>query len=60
MDVARPIQRHRTALLAFILFVCCALVSVGAWKASESAGLIVGGILLAVWSWLVLSEASGA
>lgn len=39
-------------LLAFAGF----LIGSGAWLLHPSAGLILGGILLGVWSWLVLGE----
>lgn len=46
----------REALFALLLLAAAGLVTVGAAVVHESAGLIVGGVLLAAWSWLILAE----
>lgn len=46
----------RTWALACLLAVSGALVALGAWLLAPAAGLIVGGVLLAAWSFLVLAE----
>ena len=46
----------RERILAVLLALAAGLVVVGAALASEVAGFVVGGVLLAAWSWLVLGE----
>lgn len=46
----------RELLFAVLLLIAAGLVTVGAWRLDQSVGLIVGGILLAGWSWLLLGD----
>lgn len=51
----RPVD-VREIVAAIILLVACGLVVAGAALLHPSAGFITGGVLLAGWSCLVLSE----
>jgi hypothetical protein len=44
------------AIFAALLAVAALLVSFGAAEFHDGAGLAVGGVLLAAWSWLVLGD----
>lgn len=44
------------AIFAVLLAVAATLVSLGAAELHFGAGLVVGGILLAAWAWLVLDD----
>lgn len=55
-DPAASTDRRRLVALAVVLFVSAALIAVGVALTSLSAGLVVAGVLLAGWSWLVLGE----
>lgn len=44
----------RTIAAAFLLTVAMALVAFGSGLFHPGAGLIVGGLLLALWVWLIL------
>jgi hypothetical protein len=46
----------REIVFAAILAGACALIISGVWILSEAAGRITGGLLIAGWSWLVLSD----
>ena len=46
----------RERILAVLLALAAGLVVVGAALASDAAGFVVGGMLLAGWSWLILGE----
>lgn len=46
----------REVLFATLLLVAGALVVSGAAVVHPAAGLVVGGLLLAGWSWLILGE----
>lgn len=46
----------REWLFAALTFVAGVLVVVGVFRVFDAAGFMVAGVLLAVWSWLVLSE----
>lgn len=46
----------RTLIFAAVLLLAAGAVTKGAATASEAAGWIVGGVLLAGWAWLVLGE----
>jgi hypothetical protein len=48
----------RAWILAALLALAGALVVVGVALLSEPVAWIVGGLLLAGWSWLVLAEAT--
>lgn len=43
-------------VFAGLLAVAGLLVGAGAWLLHPAAGLMSGGLLLGVWSWLVLHE----
>lgn len=45
----------REFLFAVLTAVAAALISVGAFLERPSVGLVVAGVLLAVWSWMVLA-----
>lgn len=46
----------RAWIFAALLLVSSGLVVAGVAAWSEPAGLVVGGVLLAVWGWLVLGD----
>lgn len=46
----------REQTLAVLLFAAAALIVVGVSKFSAGAALIVAGLLLGLWSWLVFGE----
>lgn len=46
----------RERILAFLLAVAAGLVAIGVASFSRGASLIVGGVMLAGWSWLMLGE----
>lgn len=46
----------REVIFAALLAVAGGLVTAGAWSFHRGLGLIVGGVLLAGWSWLALHE----
>lgn len=46
----------RVWIFAALLAVAAVLVTVGAASFHSGAGKIVGGVLLAVWAWLVLAD----
>lgn len=46
----------REWLLALLLAIAAALVTAGVADVSSEAGMVIGGILLAAWAWLVLGE----
>lgn len=48
----------REILFAVLTAVAAALISVGAYLERPSVGLVVAGVLLAVWSWMVLAGVS--
>lgn len=48
----------RELIFAILLALAGAAVTVGAALIVTPAGWIVGGVLLAAWSWLVLSDAA--
>lgn len=43
-------------VLAALLFVAFSMVSAGVGWYSPGAGVVAGGLLLAVWSWLVFGD----
>lgn len=47
---------HEWAFAGLLLLAGC-LIAAGAAIAYPPAGLIVGGLLLAAWSWLLLGDA---
>jgi hypothetical protein len=46
----------REVIFAAVLLVACGLVVAGVAVLSTSGAFIVAGVVLAGWSWLVLSE----
>lgn len=50
----------RQVVFAGVLAVAGALIAVGFAQAWEPLGFIVAGILLAVWSWLILADGGAA
>jgi hypothetical protein len=46
----------RERILAFLLAVSAGLITVGVACYSRGGALIVGGVLLAGWSWLLVGE----
>jgi hypothetical protein len=46
----------REAILALLLAVAATMVVVGAAQLAEPVAWILGGLLLAVWSWLILAD----
>lgn len=49
------VVRVKAAVFAALLAISAALVSAGFWMMAPPAGLIVAGVALAVWSWLLLA-----
>lgn len=49
----------RVVVFAVLLAAAGGLVVAGAWRLDESFGLVVAGVLLAGWSWLILSDTGG-
>lgn len=47
---------QRGLIFAAVLLVACGLIVAGAALLHPSAGLVVGGLLLIGWSYLVLGE----
>lgn len=52
-------QRLTAPLFDLLLALAAVMVALGARQAWEPLGLIVGGVLLAGWAWLVLSQTPG-
>lgn len=50
----------RDLTLAGALLLAGGLVVVGVSRINDAAGLITGGVLLALWSWLVLADDGSA
>lgn len=50
----------RTAVFAALLAVSAGLVAIGVGMVAVPAGLVVGGVLLAGWSWLLLASLPAA
>lgn len=46
----------REQLLAVLLAMAAALITAGIATFSTGAGLIVGGVLWGLWSWLIFGE----
>lgn len=49
----------REWIFAALLAVAACMVTAGAWRVASSAGLAVGGVLLALWSWMALADGGG-
>ena len=48
----------RIIVFACVLALAAAAVTVGASIMHHAAGWVVGGVLAALWSWLILGDAS--
>lgn len=46
----------REVSFACLLLVAAGLVTAGVHRANSTAGLVVAGVLLGLWGWLVLGE----
>jgi hypothetical protein len=46
----------RESLFAALTAIACSLVVAGVGSVHRPSGLIVGGVLLGGWAWLVLAE----
>lgn len=49
-------KARRAAVFALVLLASSGLITYGIARVNASAAWIAGGVLLAAWSWLVLSE----